>query len=80
MRSEVSRKAPPIQRVRVLCMSAPLRLADNRTGERRQASAITASQDAWPLVDLPAVPCPARSRVARRAAVDPATASRFLDS
>jgi hypothetical protein len=80
VRSEIPRKAPPIQRVRVLCMSAPVLLADTRTGERLQASAITASQDTWPPVDLRAVPSPARSPVARRAAVDPATASRFAGS
>jgi hypothetical protein len=56
VRSEVPRKAPPMQRVR------------------------EPSQDTWPPVDLPAVWRPARSPVARRAAVDPATASRFLDS
>jgi len=79
VRSGVPRKAPQIQRMRVLCMSAPVLLADTRTGERLHASA-RARKDTWPPVELPAVPCPPRSPVGRRVGVDPATASRFLGS
>lgn len=76
VRSEVPRKATPIQRV--LCISVPVRRADVRAAERPRAPAITVSQDTRPLVDLPGVACSAWPEVAGRGAVEPATASRVL--